>query len=314
MIAAEINKYEGCNAVEINKNAIKPIVSSGKLLVEVYAAGVNPVDYKITEGYAKQRASVPFPITLGGDFSGVIVEVGEGVSGFKKGDEVFGQAIIFSGGSGSFAEFAVANATFVAIKPKKVSLLDAASIPIAGISAWEALVDNIGIAKGQKVLIHGGAGGVGMFGIQIAKHFGAYIATTASDSDLKFVKELGADVAIDYKNQSFETMLQNYDAVLDTIGKETYEKSFKVLKKDGVIVSLLAQPNVDLMNQYGVKSIYQFTQPNTERLSKLAEIIEQRLVKVYIDKTFSLDHAKEALLYLKTGHPRGKVVLNIKNR
>jgi alcohol dehydrogenase len=314
MIAAQINKYEGCNAVEINKNAIKPTVAPGKILVEVYAAGVNPIDYKITDGYAKQRTSIPFPITLGGDFSGVVVEVGDGVSRFKPGDEVFGQSIFLSGGSGSFAEFAVADAKFVANKPKSVSHLAAASIPIAGISAWEALVDNIKIAKGQKVLIHGGAGGVGMFGIQIAKHFGAYVATTASAIDLQFVKELGADEVIDYKNQSFEKILSNYDAVFDTIGKETYEKSFQVLKKGGTMVSLLSQPNADLMNQYNVKSIYQFTQPTTERLSRLVALVEQQAVKIHLAKTFPLDQAKEALIYLKTGHPRGKVVLNIKNK
>jgi NADPH:quinone reductase-like Zn-dependent oxidoreductase len=187
-------------------------------------------------------------------------------------------------------------------------------LPIAGISAWEALVGNIKIAKEQKVLIHGGAGGVGMFGIQIAKHFGAYVATTASAASLSFVKELGADEAIDYKTQSFEKILSNYDAVLDVMGKDTYEKSFQVLKKGGVIVSLLAQPNPELMNQYNVKSIYQFTQPTTERLTKLVALIDQGKVKVYLDKVFPIEQTKEALFYLKTGHPRGKVVLNIKNR
>ena len=152
-----------------------------------------------------------------------------------------------------------------------------------------------------------------MFGIQIAKHFGAYVATTVSDRDLAFVKELGADESIDYKNQSFEKILNNFDAVLDVIGKETYEKSFQVLKQGGIIVSILAQPNTDLMNHYGVKAIYQFTQPTTERLTKLVELIAQQKVTVHIAKTLPLEQAKEALLYLKTGHPRGKVVLNIKN-
>lgn len=313
MKAAQINKYGGSEAVEINKDAVKPVSAAGKLLVEVYAAGINPVDWKITEGYAKQRMPVVFPITLGSDFSGVVVEVGEGVSGFKKSDEVFGQAIILSGGSGSFAEFATVDVKFIAHKPQNISYVEAAALPIAGISAWQALVDTIGISKDKKILIHGGAGGVGMFAIQIAKHFGAYVATTVSAINIQYVKELGADEAIDYKTQSFENMLQNYDAVLDTIGKETYVKSFKVLKKDGVIVSLLAQPNSDLMKQYRVNAIYQFTQPTAERLSKLAELVDQQAIKVHIDKTFPLEQAREALMYLKTGHPRGKVVLKIKN-
>ncbi len=309
MKAARISKYGGSEVVEINKNTPKPTASRGQLLVEVHAAGVNPIDWKIREGYLKQ---MQFPITLGGDFSGVVVQVGEGISGFKSGDEVYGYASILSGGSGSFAEFALADPKFTAHKPKNISHVEAAALPLTGVSAWQALVDHIGLSRGKKILIHGGTGGIGTIAIQLARHLGAYVAATASADGIKYVRELGADEAIDYRNQSFENMLHNYDAVYDTVGGETYEKSFKVLKKGGMIVSMLEQPRSELMQQYGVNAIGQFTQVTGERLSKLALLIEKGVIKVHVDKTFPLDKAGEALAYLQNGHPRGKVVLKMK--
>jgi alcohol dehydrogenase len=312
MKAAQINKYGGSEVVKINDNAPKPTVSQGQLLVEVYAAGVNPADWKIREGYMRQMAPLKFPATLGGDYSGAVAEVGEGVSGFKKGDEVYGQASITRGGSGSFAEFASAEVNTTAHKPKNASHVEAAALPLTGVSAWQALVDHIGLSRGEKILIHGGAGGIGSIAIQLAKYLGAYVATTVSVKDIPYVKELGADEAIDYKNQSFEDIVHDYDAVYDTVGGETYVRSFKVLKKGGIIVSMLEQPRSDLMEQYGVNAIGQFTQVNSERLSKLAELVEKRAVKVHIEKIFPLEQAEEALSYLQNGHPRGKVVLKIK--
>lgn len=312
MKAAQINKYGGSEVVEINKNAPKPTVSQGQLLIEVHAAGINPVDWKIREGYMRQMAPLKFPATLGGDFSGVVVEVGEDVSGFKKDDEVYGQASIRRSGSGSFAEFTLADANTTAHKPKNTSHVEAAALPLTGVSAWQALVDHIGLSRGEKILIHGGAGGIGSIAIQLAKYLGAYVATTVSVKDIPYVKELGADEAIDYKNQSFENIVHDYDAVYDTVGGETYVRSFKVLKKGGIIVSMLEQPRSDLMEQYEVNAIGQFTQVNSERLSKLAELVERRAIKVHIEKTFPLEQAGEALSYLQNGHTRGKVVLKIK--
>jgi NADPH:quinone reductase-like Zn-dependent oxidoreductase len=312
MKAAQIDNYGGSEVVKINDNAPKPTVSQGQLLIKVYAAGVNPVDWKIREGYMRQMAPLKFPATLGGDFSGVVVEVGEGISVFKKGDEVYGQASIIRGGSGSFAEFASADANTTARKPKNASHVEAAALPLTGVSAWQALVDHIGLSRGEKILIHGGAGGIGSIAIQLAKHLGAYVATTVSAKDIQYVKELGADEAIDYKNQSFEDLVHDYDAVYDTVGGETYVRSFKVLKKGGIIVSMLEQPRADLMEQYGVNAIGLFTQVNSERLSKLAELVEKNAIKVHVEKTFPLERAGEALAYLQKGHPRGKVVLKIK--
>lgn len=311
MKAAQIKNYGGSEVVKIN-NAPKPSVSRGRLLIEVHASGVNPVDWKIREGYMKQMAPLQFPATLGGDFSGIVAELGEDVSGFEKGDEIYGQASITRGGSGSFAEFATADVNTAAHKPKNLSHVEAAALPLTGVSAWQALVDHIGLPRGKKILIHGGAGGIGTIAIQLARHLGAYVAATAGAKDLQYVKELGADEAIDYKNQSFENMLHNYDAVYDTVGGETYVKSFRVLKKGGIIVSMLEQPRSELMEQYGVNAIGQFTQINSERLSKVAELADKRVIKVHVDKTFPLEQAGEALEYLQSGHPRGKVVLKMK--
>ena len=309
MKAVQISKYGGSEVVQINKNAPKPAVSTGKVLIEVYASGVNPVDWKIREGYLRQMAPLKFPATLGGDFSGTVAEIGHGVSGFKNGDEVYGQASILGGGSGSFAEYITANTGSIARKPEKASHAEAAALPLAGVSAWQAIVEHIKLKKGQKILIHGGAGGIGSFAIQIAKHLGAYVATTVSADDVQFVKKLGADEIIDYKDQSFEELLREYDAVFDTVGGETYKKSFKVLKKGGVVVSMLEQPNSELMKKYGMRAVGQMTQVSGERLSKLAELVDRGVIKAYVDKTFSLDQAREALEYQQTKHPRGKIVL-----
>jgi len=312
MKAAQIRKYGSSEVVEINNNAPVPSISQGQILVEVYAAGVNPVDWKIREGYMQEMVPLKFPATLGGDFSGVVIETGAGVSEFKKGDEVYGQASALRGGSGSFAEFVSTDTKVVSRKPKKVDHLKAAALPLVGVSAWQALVEHIGLSKGKKILIHGGAGGIGTMAIQLAKYLGAYVSTTVNAKDMEYARELGADEAIDYKDQYFEKMLHGYDAVFDTVGGETYERSFAVLKKGGIIVSMLEQPRPDLMKKYGVNAIAQFTQVNNERLSRVAELADKNILKAQVEKTFPLEKAREALEYLQTGHPRGKVVLKIK--
>jgi alcohol dehydrogenase len=308
--------YGSSEVVEINQNAAAPNdPSDEKVLVKVKAAGVNPIDWKIREGYMQQMIPLQFPSTLGMDFSGTIEKVGAGVSGFNVGDdEVYGQASTTRGGSGAFAEIALANADSIAHKPKSLNHQEAAGLPLVGVSAWQALVETIGLTDGQKkILIHGGAGGIGSIAIQLAKRLGAYVATTASTNDKQFVKELGADEVIDYKTQTFEDLLpHDYDAVFDTVGGETYKRSFEVLKRgSGMIVSMLEQPNQQLMEQFGVKAIFQFTQVNRERLTKLAQWVDQNNIRVNVDRTFPLEEAGKALDYQKDVHPRGKVVLAI---
>ena len=320
MKAAQIKTYGDSEVVEINPNA--PSLSDpseAMVLATVKAAGVNPSDWKLREGFFKQMVPLQFPATLGSDFSGVIEKVGDRVSSptsisdLKQGDEVYGHAGAFAGGSGAFAEMALAKADAIAHKPRTLTHEQAAGLPLVGVSAWQALVETMRLTNGQKILIHGGAGGIGSISIQLAKHLGAYVATTVSTNDIQFVKEeLGADEAIDYKTQKFEDVLSHdFDAVFDTVGGETYTRSFKVLKRGGggIIVSMLEQPVQELMDQFGVKAVFVFSQGNRERLTKLAEWVDQNNIRVNVERTFPLDEARTALDYQRDVHPRGKIVL-----
>ena len=312
MKSAQITRYGNTSEVIEIRQTSTPNLSAGKVLVEVKAAGINPIDWKIREGYMQQMIRLQFPSTLGLDFSGVIKQVGEDVSsGFSQGDEIYGQAGVPSGGSGAFSEMALASATSIAHKPKTLNYAEAAALPLVGVSAWQALVEFMGLSNGQKILIHGGAGGIGSIAIQLAKNLDAHVATTVSTDDKQFVQKLGADETIDYKTQTFEDLVHDYDAVFDTVGGETYTRSFKVLRKGGIIVSMLEQQNSELMDKFGVRAVSQFTQVDRERLSKLAKWVDQNKVKVNIEKTYSLDEAGKALDYLRDIHPRGKVVLEI---
>jgi alcohol dehydrogenase len=318
MKSAQINRYGSSNVIEINQNTSASLsTSSGKILVDVKASGVNPVDWKIREGYMQQMMPLQFPATLGMDFSGVIKDVGSdqdiSTADLKQGDEIYGQASVTKGGSGAFSEMAVTNADNIAFKPKNLRFEEAAALPLVGVSAWQALVENMNLSQGQKILIHGGAGGIGSIAIQLAKNLGAFVATTVNSEDIQYVQSLGADETIDYKKQGFEKIANDYDAVYDTVGGQTYTKSFNVLKKGGIIVSMLEQPNTDLMQHYCVKSIFLLTQVNRERLTQLANWVDQNDIKINIDKTFSLDEAAKALDYVKDVHPRGKVILEIKS-
>ena len=315
MKSARIKGYGSTrDVIEIEQNAPVPNdPSEGKVLAKIKAAGVNPIDWKISEGYMQQVMPIEFPATLGWDFSGIVEKTGAGVSDIKQGEEVYGQSSVVMGGSGTFAEMALANEDNIARKPITLSHKEAAGLPTVGVTAWQALVDTIGLSKGQKILIHGGAGGVGSIAIQLAKYLGAYVATTASEKDKQFVKEeLGADEIVDYKTQTFEDVLSShdYDAVLDTVGGETYTRSFKVLKRgSGIIVSTLEQPNQELMEKFGVKAIFVVSQVSRERLTKLAQWVDQNNIHVNVDRTFPLEDAAKALDHQRVAHPRGKVVL-----
>ena len=312
MKSIQIKRYGGSEVVEINQST--PALSdpsAGKVLVTVKAAGVNPADWKVREGYFQQMTPLQFPSTLGMDFSGVIEKVGEGVHGFKQDEEVYGDAAAIRGRSGAFAEMALANEDSIAHKPKTLSHEEAAGLPLVGVSAWQALVETIRLSGGQKILIHGGAGGIGSIAIQLAMRLGAYTATTVSTNDKEFVQQLGANEAIDYQTQTFEDLLHDYDAVFDTVGGETYTRSFKILKKGGTIVSMIEQPNQELMHRFGVKATSQFTKVNRDRLTRLAHWVDQNNIRVNIDRTFPLDEAGKALDYQRDIHPRGKIVLRM---
>lgn len=309
MRAAQINNYGDKDVLQFTDQAPKPIAREGQVLVEVYAASVNPYDWMVMSGVA--GVNLTFPATLGGDLAGVIAEIGPGVEGFEVGQEVYGGANAASG-RGSFAEFAPAKATSIAPKPANIDFVTAAALPLTAESAYQALVDTLHLSAGQKILIHGGAGGIGTMAIQLAKHIGAYVATTVSEKDKDYAVQLGADEVIDYKAEKFEEKLQNFDAVFDTVGKDTYDRSFSVLKKGGQIVSMVAAPNEELAAAHEVTAIHQFTDATTERLERITELVEQGVLNVIVDQTYPLEQAGEALAHLHNGGHRGKVVIRIK--
>jgi len=311
MKAAQINQYGGPEVLQTTNDASKPTAGEGQVLVEVHAAGVNPFDYKVRSGAVQAWAPVNFPATLGGDLAGIVSELGDGVTGFQVGDEVYGQANAVSG-VGSYAEFTPVKAQSLAAKPKSLDFATAAAVPLAASSARQALVDHIGLQAGQKILIHGGAGGIGIFAVQIAKQLGAHVATTVSGDDIEFAQQLGADEAIDYKTQDFTTLVQDYDAVFDTVGGENITKSFAVLKEGGVLVTMNGQPDEELAKQHGVTAIGQMTHVTSEGLAEIAQWIDDGAVKVFVDKTFPLEQAGDAQAYIESGSHRGKVVIEVK--
>lgn len=313
MKAVQISSYGGVDVLEVNNDVAKPVAGEGQVLVEVYAASLNPFDWNVREGYVKDFMPLQFPATMGSDFAGIVAGAEKGTAGFKIGDEVYGQAAVYSGGSGSFAELATASVGKIAIKPKNIDFLEAASLPLVGVSALQALETHIDLKPKQKILIHGGAGGIGSIAIQLAKALGVYAATTVSTRDVDYAKSLGADEVIDFKTQAFEEILSDFDAVFDTVGKEVTDKSFTVLKKGGILVSMAGAPSSELAQKYGVVAIGQNTEGKRERLSRLEELVEAGKIKPQIDKVFPIDDVKEAFTHLEKGHPRGKVVLRVRD-
>jgi NADPH:quinone reductase-like Zn-dependent oxidoreductase len=307
MKAVQIKKYGGVDILEL-VDIEKPIIGPGQVLIENHASCINPIDSKIREG----MIPVQFPFTLGADLAGVVVQVGEGVKNYQVGDKVYGQGIVLAGASGAFAEFVASPANLVAMMPQGVSFDQSAASVLTGVSAVQALIEYMNLQSGQKILIHGGAGGIGTVAIQIAKKMGAYVATTVTQDEMDYVKSLGADQTIDYNADKFEQLLSDFDAVFDTVGGDIYMKSFKVLRPGGVLVSMLEKPNEDLMKQCQVTAISQMTQVTAERLNILTKFIEDGVVKIHIDKVFSLDQVKEAFEAKENGKVKGKIVIQIK--
>jgi len=308
MKAAQIAQY-GENAIQVME-VEKPTLDTGRVLVEVRAASINPFDVKLAEGFYGDSLGLTLPATLGSDVAGVVAEVGHDVTGFEVGQSVFGMANA-GGGQGSIAEFTPVKASQLAAKPQTADFVAAAALPLTGVSAYQALVDHMDLQAGQKILIHGGAGGIGSLAIQIAKNIGAYVATTAAAEDAEFVRQLGADEAIDYKTQDFSQLLHEYDAVFDAVGGETNQKSYRVLKNGGAFVSMLEAPNEELVTAKNIRYTQQQSQATPERLQKVAELVDAGQLKVHVDKVFPLDQAAEAFRHWRHEHPRGKVVIQI---
>jgi alcohol dehydrogenase len=310
MKAAQINDYGDASVITINE-VDKPNVGAGQVLVEVHASSLNPFDTSIRAGYMKEMMPLQFPVTLGGDIAGVVVDIGQGVTSVVVGDKIYGQANAVAGNSGAFAEFAVTAAGQVARAPKGLDPKQAAALPLVGLSALQALTQHIKLQSGQKIFIHGGSGGIGTIAIQIAKNIGAYVATTATGEGINYVKQLGADEVVDYKSQNFAELLKDYDAVFDTVGGDDFNKSLTILKPGGVAVSMIAAADEAKAKELGVTAITEMTKSTTEALDELTQLVEDGVVTPHIDKVFPLTQIKEAFVARETGTVRGKVVIEI---
>ncbi|WP_078548358.1 NADP-dependent oxidoreductase [Litchfieldia alkalitelluris] len=311
MKAIVIEEY-GDKNVLVEKNIERPSISENQVLVEVHATSINPIDWKVRAGYLKEMLPFEFPIILGWDAAGVVVEVGSNVTDFKVGDSVFTRPATTN--RGTYAEYLSVDTNLLARMPEKMSFEEAASIPLAGLTAWQCLVDFGNIQKGEKVLVHAGAGGVGIFAIQIAKSLGAYVATTASENNIEFLKSLGADEVINYKENDFSEVLNGLDLVLDSMGGDIQSKSYKVLKEKGKLVSIVQPPSAEEAASFNAEAGFVWLEPNGEQLQKLADLYVEGKVKPVIGKTFDFSEQslKEAHDLSETHHARGKIVIRVK--
>lgn len=281
----------------------KPTIDDNEVLISMKAAGVNPVDYKIGKGARKDVFPVDLPWIPGKDFAGTIEKIGASVKDFKVNDRVFGNA------SGCYAEYIKTSPTSIAIIPEKVTFQEAASLPIAGQTAWECLFDYGQLEREQTVLIHGGAGGVGIFAVQLAHWKGARVLATASTNHIEFLKKLGADEAIDYTKTPFESKAKNVDLVIDLISGETQKQSLQCLKKGGRLVSTLELVVKEEADKLGIQAMNMRMQTDNKTLARLADLIANRKIKTFITSTYPLKDAKMAWEEILTGHMKGKIVL-----
>jgi NADPH:quinone reductase-like Zn-dependent oxidoreductase len=314
MKAISIRKFGGREVLEF-LDLPKPTIKPNEILVRLKAAGVNPVDWKIRKGLLQGRLPHEFPIILGWDGAGVVEEVGSEVKNFKKGDEVFAYARKEIIHDGCYAEYIALEERHLAIKPKNLSFEEAAVIPLSGLTAYQSLFESLQLKKGEAILIHAGAGGVGGYAIQLAKQAGAHVITTASAGKRDYVKELGADEIIDYGRIDFVEAIRaahpgGIDAVFDTVGGEVQEKSADVLKKGGRLTSILAL-NEGALRKKGVVPGYVFVRPESDHLHRLKEMAERGTLKVRIADRFPLNEAAQAHEIIEGGHVLGKIVLSI---
>ena len=312
----------------------EPELRPDDVLVQIHAASINPVDFKIRDGQLKVVLPYRPPFILGNDLAGVVVRVGSRVRHFKPGDEIYARAD--KDRMGTFAESISIKEDAVAIKPRTLTMEEAASIPLVGLTAWQALIEKANLNRGQKVLIHAGSGGVGTFAIQLAKHLGATVATTTSTANVDWVKRLGADIVIDYKKEDLETILRDYDVVLDTLGGEALEKSLRVLKPGGRLISIAGPPDPDFAEEYGLAWIlrqgirflsyrirksakrhhvsysFLFMRPSGDQLREIAALIDSGSIRPVVDRVFPFESTKDALAYVETGRAKGKVVIKVR--
>ncbi|UOQ95184.1 NADP-dependent oxidoreductase [Halobacillus shinanisalinarum] len=310
MKAIVIEQYGGKEQL-IEQEAPTPEIQQDQVLVELHATSINPIDWKLREGYLQGKLDFEFPIILGWDAAGVVKKIGSEVKNFKEGDRVFARPETTR--NGTYAQYAAIDEDLLAYLPDSISYGEAAAVPLAGLTAWQCLVDFANIKEGDKVLIHAGSGGVGHFAIQIAKSFGATVAATASVRNQHWVEDLGVDHFIDYKQEEFSELLSDYDIVLDTMGGDIQEKSFKVLKKGGRLPSIVQPPDEEMAESYGVQTGFVWLEPNGAKLSKLADMMVSGEVKPVIGHQFDFSEQglKNAHELSETHHAKGKIVISI---
>lgn len=333
MKALVLKRYGGPDQLVL-ADMPRPVPKADEILVQVHAAGLNPIDNMIPKGSFKPVLKFNLPATMGSDLAGVVVEVGDRVTRFKPGDEVF--ASIFDLGTGSLAEFAVVPESAAALKPSNIDFVPAASIPMVGLTTWQALTERANVRSGQKVFIPAGSGGIGTFAIQLAKHLGATVGTTTSSGNVGLVKSLGANEVVDYKKQDFQDVLQGYDVVLGTLRGDEIKKSLRILKPNGIVVSLTGPLDAEfgraramgglfvflfrlmsfwIMRQarkLHVRYSFLFVHPSGSQLAQIAALLEEGAIKPVVDRVFPFDRVKEALAYLETGRAKGKVVVQVR--
>lgn len=332
MKAAYINAYGGPDKVEIGEQP-EPVLQPGQLRIKMKAASVNPIDWKTVNGDLKALIKPAFPIMLGSDGAGIVESIGEGVSEFKIGDEVYFRCHKMD--TGTFAEYFCVPAALVALKPKNMSFNEAASIPLVGLTVVQSLKEKADMKAGSKVLIHAGAGGVGTFAIQYAKACGTTVATTASKKRNALLTELGADEIIDYHSQNIEDVLSDYDIVLDTLGADVHDASYKTLKKGGVLVTVLGIPDNETIAEYNANFVvklvarlhnkkmrklaakhgatykHHLMYASGSQLAQIAKLIEAGKIKAIIDSTYPLDHVQAAFERSMTGRAQGKIIITM---
>ena len=306
MKAIRIHRFGGSEVLELDDVPV-PQPRENELLIRVHAASVNPVDYKIRRGTVPWVTREMLPITLGRDLSGTVESAGAGVDAFRQGEAIYG--MLGSIDRGSYAEYVVVKLNEASPKPARLSHIEAAAVPLAALTAWQGLFDHGHLDAGKTVLIHGGSGGVGHFAIQFAKVKDATVLTTASGQNLDFVRELGADKAIDYQSQRFEEIARDVDLVLDLVAGETQERSWSVLKPGGILVSALGEPPPEKARQRGARAVGFRAHPNSGQLAEIGRLIEQGKVRPVVMGTYPLAEARQAHERLERGHVRGKIVI-----
>jgi NADPH:quinone reductase-like Zn-dependent oxidoreductase len=308
MRALVMTGYGGSDVLELDAVAV-PAPASGEVRIRIHAAAINPVDWKIRTGRLQRTSPVTFPYIPGRDVSGTIDAIGPGVAGWKSGDNVM--AVVTGGG---LAEYVIATANSVAAKPANLSFNEAAGIPTASLAAWRTLITNGDVRKGQRVLIHGGAGGVGSTAVQLAHWRGAHVIATASARNHEYLKSIGADEVIDYRTTRFEDVVKNVDVVLDTVGGDTLQRSPAVLREGGTLLTIVGQPPAPACTERKLRcpspSTATRAQPS-EELAQLGQLFDKGVLKMHVEAVFALEQATQALELSETGRARGKIIVQV---